>query len=120
MAVDASHVATVRPARPMGAYDQWIQSLGIPIHRGYYLEDLRTIPLGTWKERGCQAAILQMAGQEGISEGRVSEIAPGQTLPPVRFALDELIYVLDGQGLTTVWSADDRPKKTFEWNKHSL
>ncbi|MBM2810138.1 MAG: hypothetical protein HW416_897, partial [Chloroflexi bacterium] len=27
------------------AYDRWIDSLGLPIHTGYYIEDLRTVPV---------------------------------------------------------------------------
>src|SRR5581483_1372174 len=107
-------------ARQVSAYDQWIQSIGIPIHKGYFQEDLRTVPLGEWEERECNAAIIQLAGQEGVTEGRVTEIAPGQTLPPVRFALDEAVYVLDGRGLATVWASENGPKRTFEWQKHSL
>ena len=33
-------------------YDRWMESVGIPIHRGYYVEDLRTVELGRWEERG--------------------------------------------------------------------
>src|SRR5579864_1123579 len=102
------------------AYDQWAKSIGIPIHKGYYQEDLRTVEVGQWEERGCKAAIIQLAGQEGVTEGRVTEIGPGQTLPPVRFALDEAVYCLEGRGLCTVWASENKPKKTFEWQKHSL
>jgi oxalate decarboxylase/phosphoglucose isomerase-like protein (cupin superfamily) len=34
-------------------------------------------------------------------------------------ALEEVIYVAEGQGLATVW-AEGHPKVTFEWQKHSL
>ena len=27
-------------------YDQWMDSQGLPVHRGYYVEDLRTAELG--------------------------------------------------------------------------
>jgi oxalate decarboxylase/phosphoglucose isomerase-like protein (cupin superfamily) len=101
-------------------YDEWMESIGIPIHKGYYIEDLRTLELGWWEERQCNAAFFQLAGQEGVSSGRVTEIPPGKTLPPVRFALDELIYVADGRGLSTVWAGEGRPKKSFEWQPHSL
>ena len=101
-------------------YDQWVKSIGIPIHRGYYIEDLRTLELDWWEERKCKAAFIQLAGQEGVSEARVTEIAPGATLPPLKFALDEIVYVVEGRGLTTVWTTDDGPRKTFEWQKHSL
>ena len=75
--------------------------------------------LGPWPERECDAAFLVLAGQEGVTEARVTEIAPAKTLPPQRFALDEVTYVVEGRGLTTVW-AGDGPKKTFEWEKHSM
>ena len=34
-------------------YDRWMDSVGIPIHRGYFIEDLRTVELGWWDERQC-------------------------------------------------------------------
>lgn len=101
-------------------YDLWMRSVGIPVHTGYYVRDLRTVELGWWEARQCNAAFIQLVGQEGVSEGRVVEIPPGKSLPPLRFALDEVVYVLEGRGLTTVSSADGGPRKTFEWQKHSL
>ena len=101
-------------------YESWIRSLGIPVHEGYYLDDLRTIELGWWEERQCNAAFLQLEGQQGVAEARVTEIAPGQTLPPLKFALDDVVYVLEGRGFCTVSSDDGRNTRTFEWQKHSL
>ena len=101
-------------------YDRWMESVGIPIHRGFFIEDLRTVELGWWDERQCNAAFIQLMGQEGITSAVVMEVAPGKTLPPVKFALDELIYVLQGRGVSTVWTADGAPKKTFEWQDRSL
>ena len=101
-------------------YDHWMESIGIPIHKGYYVEDLRTLELEWWEERQCKAAFIQLLGQEGVSSARVTEIAPGKTVPPLKFALDEIVYVLDGRGLTTIWAAEGKPKKTFEWQKHSM
>ncbi len=100
-------------------YDRWIESLGVPIHRGYFIEDARTIEVGPWDERGCNAAFLQMAGMKGVVEGRITEIPPGGSTAPMKFALDEAVYVLDGQGLTTVW-AEGVAKKTFEWSARSM
>jgi len=97
-----------------------MESIGIPIHKGYYIGDLRTLELGWWEERQCKAAFFQLMGQEGVSSARVTEIAPGKTLPPLKFALDELVYVAEGRGLTTVWLREGGPKKTFEWQSHSL
>lgn len=100
-------------------YDTWIASTGVPVHRGYFIEDLRTIDLGRWDERDCDAAFLQLAGQEGVTGAYVTEIAPGKTLPPLRMVFDEAVYVLKGRGITTVWN-DRGPKRVFEWQSHSM
>ena len=100
-------------------HERWMESIGIPIHRGYYIEDLRTIDLGWWEERGCNAAFVQVEGLKGVAETRVTEIGPGETLPPLKVAADELVYVLEGSGFTTVWRGDG-PRKTFEWGPRSL
>lgn len=115
---------TAKPIRSMWSkiftYDVWMESVGIPIHKGFFIEDLRTLELGWWEERQCQAAFIQLMGQEGVSAARVTEIAPGKTLPPVKFALDEIVYVCSGRGLTTLWPGERKAKKTFEWQAHSL
>jgi oxalate decarboxylase/phosphoglucose isomerase-like protein (cupin superfamily) len=100
-------------------HDVWMQEQGIPIHRGYFIEDLRTVEVAWWEARQCHAAFIQLQGQQGVSEARVTEIPPGQTLAPVHLGIDEVVYVLDGRGTTTVWAADGK-KRTFEWQKHSL
>ena len=102
------------------AYDRWMNSIGIPVHRGYFIPDLRTVELGWWEERGCNAAFIQLSGQEGVSENRVTEIAPAVTLPALEFGMDEAVYVLQGRGLATVWSTDGSREWTFEWGKHSM
>jgi len=101
-------------------YDQWMESIGIPIHKGYCIPDLRTLELGWWEERQCHAAFFQLMGQEGITSALVKEISPGKTLPPLKFALDEIVYVVNGRGITTVWAGEGKAKKTFEWQKHSM
>ncbi|MEA2640728.1 MAG: hypothetical protein QOF51_2122 [Chloroflexota bacterium] len=100
-------------------YEEWVHSLGLPTYSGYFIDDIRKLELGWWEERKCNAAILLLAGQEGISEVRVSEIPAGGSTAPMRMALDELVYVADGRGLTTITS-DSGAAKTFEWQKHSL
>ena len=101
-------------------YDHWMESLGIPIHTGYFIGDLRTCELEWWEERKCKAAFMQLMGQEGVTGAWIQEIAPGETVPPVRFSLDEVVYVVEGRGLTTVWKEEDGTKKTFEWQNNSM
>jgi hypothetical protein len=100
-------------------YDRWMNSTGLPVYGGHFIADPKTIELGKWPERGVSAAFIQLMGMYGVCEARITEIAPGQTSEPWKMGVTEVCYVLDGQGLTTVW-AGDGPKKTFEWQKSSL
>ncbi len=109
------------PAASIGhpAYQKWMESRGIPIQRGHFVSDPMAVELGWWAERECNASFIQLEGQQGVSEARITEIPPGGTLPPMKMAVSEVVYVLDGQGLASVWSGNG-PKKTFEWGKSSL
>lgn len=101
-------------------YERWIDSLEVPIYRTYAVDDLRTIEVGPWEERECNAAVVVLQGQPDYMETRVTEIPPGATIAPYKFSLDDLVYVLSGRGLATVWSEAGGRKPTFEWQAHSL
>jgi hypothetical protein len=104
------------------AYDEWMESQGVPIYRGHFVPDMRTVPLGYWKERECDAAFVQLVGQQGVSEARITEIPPGESLPPYRMAVEEVVYVVSGTGSTRVWSDGDSPDdgQLFEWHDRAL
>lgn len=101
-------------------YDEWMESTGVPIHKGYYIEDLRTLELGWWEDRQCNAAFIQLVGQEGVTSARMTEIPAGKTLTRIKPALDEIVYVVEGRGLTSVWIGDGQQKRNFEWQQHSM
>src|SRR6266540_1110924 len=96
------------------SYDYWMEKQDVPVHRGYYIEDLREIEVAEWKLRHLKTAFVQLEGMQGINELRVTELGPGETSEPFKFGLDEIVYVLEGRGITTVWSDDDGAKKSFE------
>ena len=101
-------------------YDRWMESRGLPIYRGFYIPDPRELDLGWWGDRGCMSAFIQLKGQEGISEARITEIPPGSTLSVQKFALDEGVYVLEGRGLVTTWANESAARRTVEWQPHSV
>ena len=35
------------------AYDRWIESLELPIHRGYFVDHLRLVEVKHWEQREC-------------------------------------------------------------------
>lgn len=101
------------------AYDRWVDKLGVPVHRGYFVEDVRTVELGYWAEREANTCFIQLNGAEGITEVRITEIPPGQTLRPWTLSIDETMYVASGRGMATVRHGEG-PGKSFEFQKNAL
>ncbi len=104
----------------LSPYDRWVASTGLPVLDGYFIGDARSAKLAPWNERGCDAAFVRLTGQEGYTEARISELRPGASTPEAIFSFDEAVYVLDGQGITTLRSPDGGRTRSFEWHKHSL
>ncbi len=100
-------------------YEEWVKEQGIPIHKGYFVNDFKTIEVGPWERRGTSGCFVQLAGQEGWTQIYVQEIPPGETSRPFKVAVDELVFVANGRGLTTLW-AENEEKISFEWKKFSL
>jgi hypothetical protein len=100
-------------------YEEWVREQEIPIHHGYFINDFKTVDVAPWAQRGTNGCFVQLAGQEGWTQIYVQEIPPGQTSRPFKVAVDELIFVVDGQGMTSLW-ADGERKVSFEWQKFSL
>jgi oxalate decarboxylase/phosphoglucose isomerase-like protein (cupin superfamily) len=101
-------------------YDEWMESIGVPIYRGHHVEDLRRAELGWWEDRQAFAAFLNLQGMSGVSEARVMEIPPGKATKPLKLAVGELVYVLSGNGLVTVWDENGGSRQTVEWSERSL
>ena len=100
-------------------YDEWMDAQGVPVHRGYFIADLRTIELGWWQMFGCNAAFIQLTGQEGVTSTRVIEVPAGGTLDVMALSFDEIGYALDGHGLTS-HTLPDGETRTFEWGPHTM
>ncbi len=100
-------------------YDKWVKSQGIPVVRGYSVEDLSTLPVEPWARKGGKGSFVILEGAEGMGDAYVCEIPKGGTLKPQRHLFEEMIYVLSGSGATTIWWKG-KEKQTFEWQAGSL
>jgi hypothetical protein len=100
-------------------YEKWVAAQGVPIIRDFYIEDLRTVELAPWDWKGGRGAILNLIGTGNINDSYIAEIAPGKSLNPQRFMFEEMIYVVEGHGATTLWN-DEKRKLSFEWREGSL
>ena len=100
-------------------YEQWIESFKVPTHRAYYIDDLRTIEVGPGRTR--RSTLPWWSWRATRTSWRLAwGIPPAGTARPMKFSRDDIIYVVSGYGMATVWSDEGGPKRTFEWQPHSL
>ncbi len=101
------------------SYEKWVEGEGIPVIKTFFVADIRTVKLEPWGRKGGTGAFLQMEGAGQVNNCYIAEIPPGKSLKPQRHLFEETIYVVSGQGATTVWHDENR-KQTFEWQAGSL
>lgn len=104
---------------PKSPYEIWQEWESIPVYKGFIIQDLLELELGKWNRTGGKAAFVNLDGAGGTCDTIVQEIAPGAQLKPIRHMYEEVIFVLEGQGATTIWN-DGGKKHTLEWQKGSL
>ncbi len=109
----------VAPFSEKTPYEQWIESQGVPVHRGYHIPDVRALEVRPWQRLGVRGALIDLEGAEGTDGAYVCELAPGASTKPQRYMFEEAIFVLDGEGETAIWH-EGGAKQTFKWQKGSL
>lgn len=100
-------------------YERWKESEELPTIRGYFIKNLLDVELTPWKSRGGSGVFINLAGTGGFNDAYLCEIPPGKSLNPVRHVYEDSVFILKGQGATTVW-IDEGKKQTFEWRERSF
>jgi quercetin dioxygenase-like cupin family protein len=94
-------------------YEQFLEKEGVPVTRGYFIEDLKTVKLERWERMGAFGCYLNMGDQQE-TDAYICEIAPASQTNPQRHLFENLVYIAAGRGATTVWH-EESSKQTFEW-----
>jgi quercetin dioxygenase-like cupin family protein len=101
-------------------YERWKESEGLPTIRGYFIKNLLDVELTPWKSSGDGlATFVNLEGTGGFNDTYICEIPPGKSLKPHKHLFEESIYILKGQGATSVW-LDENRKQSFEWHEGSF
>ena len=100
-------------------YTQWVKSEGLEIQSAIYQHNLHTIELKPWARRGGKGVFLNHDASRTSNDAYVCEIPAGKELAPQRQLFEEMVYILDGRGSTSVWNGKGA-KITFEWKKGSI
>jgi quercetin dioxygenase-like cupin family protein len=115
----AAQTFRAEPFSEKTPYEQWMSGEGIPVHGGYFVADVRVAELKPWKRLGAKGALIDLEGAEATDGAYLLEIGAGAVTNAQRYMFEESIYVLDGEGETTVWH-ENRPKQTFKWKQGTL
>jgi oxalate decarboxylase/phosphoglucose isomerase-like protein (cupin superfamily) len=100
-------------------YTRWIKAEGLDIIDAMYVPNLHTVELKPWARRGGCGVYLNHDASRTSNDCYVCEIPPGKQLEPQRQLFEEMIYVLDGRGSTSVWN-DAGQKVSFEWKAGAI
>ena len=100
-------------------YTRWVAAQGLDILDAMYVPDLHTVELKPWARRGGRGVYLNHDASRTSNDCYVCEIPPGKQLEPQRQLFEEMVYVLDGRGSTTVWNDAGR-KVSFEWKAGAI
>jgi len=99
-------------------YEQWKEAEGLPTIHGYWVQNVFDVELTPWSSRGGSGVFINLEGTGGFNDTYLHELAPTESSTPIHHIYDETIFILKGQGATTVW-VDERHKQTFEWHERS-
>ena len=100
-------------------YTRWVADEGLDIINSIFVANLHTVELKPWARRGGKGVYLNHDASRTSNDCYVCEIPPGQELAPQRQLFEEMIYVLDGRGSTTV-SNGAGAKLSFEWKAGAI
>src|SRR5437660_3675631 len=100
-------------------YTRWVRSEGLDIISSFYVPDLHTVELKPWARRGGRGIFLNHDASRTSNDAYVCEIPPGKELCAQRQLFEEMVYILDGRGSTSVWN-DAGVKISFEGKKGAI
>ncbi len=100
-------------------YTRWVADEGLDIMSSLFVPNLHTVDLKNWARRGGKGVYLNHDASRTSNDCYVCEITPGGELAPQRQLFEEMIYVLDGRGSTTVKNGAG-VKLSFEWKAGAI
>jgi hypothetical protein len=79
----------------VNTYAEFQKREGIPVIRGFAIEDVGAVELGDWARVGGRGAYIDLEGTGGTNGAYVCEIAPGTSLEPERHLYEGMGRIFD-------------------------
>ena len=71
------------------AFEKWVDSEGLDLIGGVFVEDLRRVPLKPWARKGGLGVYIKLLGAGWENAAYVCEIPPGGSLKPQHHLFEE-------------------------------
>src|SRR5437764_95782 len=103
-------------------WEEWLKQENLPLHKDYYVSDLRKAEVKQWKSLGPgeNGAYIDLIGGEGVNVGYLCELAPRAKTEPQRYLFEEVLYVLNGEGESLIWQPGSKNKQSVRWKAGSV
>ena len=109
---------TNAPRIMIDSYLEWLKTEGIPVTEDLGI-DLFKVETKPWARFDVNGAAVHLKGRGDFLNMFLLDIPPAASTSPQQHLYEEVVYVLAGQGSTTIEVADGR-KHTFEWGTKSM
>lgn len=100
------------------SYREFRDAEGVPVHTGFAIRDIRTVEVGPWDRTGQRGAFVNLFGMEGVDDLQIHEIEPGGETHTQQHLHEEIVYVANGSGVTSI--GHDEETNHFEWETHAI
>ena len=112
-------MTVTEPRYLIDSYLDFIHAEGMPIVEGFGI-DLLGVETKPWARLGpVDGSYVHTSGRGDFLDMYVLDIPPTRSTDPQKHLYEEVIYVLDGRGSTTI-EASDGSRHSFEWGPKSL
>ena len=112
--VASSAEAPLLPWAPTTGYEQWVDAQGVPVVRGFHVEDLTRVATAEWQGKGAAGAIIQLDGADDTNGSYVLQVDRGEATQWSRHVYEELFYVVAGHGSVELRRGDSTERREFE------
>ncbi|HZH83844.1 MAG TPA: hypothetical protein VFD87_11905, partial [Phototrophicaceae bacterium] len=85
----------LKPER-IDTYKNWQAEQNIPVVRGFFVEDVNTLPVEHWDLKGVPCSMVVLDGTGGTNDAYVCEIPAGGKTKPQKHMYEEMVYVTKG------------------------
>jgi oxalate decarboxylase/phosphoglucose isomerase-like protein (cupin superfamily) len=117
--MDSNLVNLRKGRRAKSAYERFISSEAVPVIGGFGIDSLYEIPMAPWARQGCDGAYLQFFGSDGALGMYAGKISAGGATLPERHLFEEMVYILQGEGVAEIQQRDRVPENMV-WRAGSL